>query len=378
MDISIAGGGITGLTTALALRKHGLSPQVYEKATALNEIGAGIWMQPNALKVLDWLGVGQAVRAAGHALTDVQITTAQLKPLTTPRKISEVSSAGSPIVSIHRARLQKVLYEALPLESVHLGHPFRSHWFDGDQLFARFGSRELPTDLLLGADGIHSQVRQQLGWDSQLRYSGQTCWRGIAPISPPAGYQSGGYEAWGPGARIGLAPISDRETYWFAVAKAPEGQQDDRSQLKAELQARYTRFHPFIREMIAATPLDQILRHDIHDLKRLEQWHTGPVCLMGDAAHATTPNMGQGGGQGIEDAYYMARALTSHPHHYQAFQAFEASRRGKVDYVVNNSWRFGQMAHHPIGRHVMKWMMRLTPPKVIQQQMDKLFAVEGL
>ena len=114
------------------------------------------------------------------------------------------------------------------------------------------------------------------------------------------------------------------------------------------------------------------------DLRRLDKWHHQYIALIGDAAHATTPNMGQGAGQGIEDAYVMAKLFSQNQASEKLFETFESLRREKVDYVVNNSWRFGKMAHSPFGRLLMKTVMKVTPPSVLSKQVDKLYSLPKL
>jgi 2-polyprenyl-6-methoxyphenol hydroxylase-like FAD-dependent oxidoreductase len=144
------------------------------------------------------------------------------------------------------------------------------------------------------------------------------------------------------------------------------------------LMEKYKNFHPLIHEIIQNTDETKMIRNDISDLERLNCWHKDSICLLGDAAHATTPNMGQGACQGIEDAYYISRALSSNDNLRAAFLQFEQERRKKVDHVVNNSWRFGQMAHRPFGRRMVKTIMKLSPTSVLQNQLKKVYSVDGL
>jgi 2-polyprenyl-6-methoxyphenol hydroxylase-like FAD-dependent oxidoreductase len=378
MKIAIIGGGITGLTTALALRKMGMSAQVFERAPQLAEVGAGIWMQPNALKVLDWLEIGDNVRAAGMPLSEVEVTDPHLRPFRNTESETLQDEKGRQIISIHRARLQQILFEALPEDWVHLGQTYQSHEAHAKGVRIQLEEREVQSDLLLAADGIQSRVRQQLFPDSRTRYAGQTCWRGISAMRLPEELLGKGREAWGKTGRFGFANVSPDEVYWFAVVKAPQGGRDRPGELREKLLAIFQPFHPLIQQIISQTPLDRILRNDNSDLKRLPGWHRGRTCLLGDASHATTPNMGQGACQGIEDAFYLSQMLSRHPDPRQAFAAFEQARRPKVDYIVNNSWRFGQLAHSPLGKPLMKLGMKLTPERVLQKQMARVFAVEGL
>ena len=378
MEISIIGGGITGLTTALALQKMGIEATVYERSAALNEVGAGILVQPNAMRVLNWLGLRDQIRNLGYPLLKMDISNAQLIPFRDASAELIQGDNGEQMVAIHRARLQKVLFESLPSHCVRLDSPYQSHIVKDGRFEVDLGHQKILTDVILGADGINSQVRQSLFPDAKKRYSGQTCWRGIAPMALPKEIVGRGYEAWGFGSRFGIIAISENEVYWFAVSKAPESQDPKPLASHAPLLELFQRFHPLITKTIRTTPLDKIISNDLHDLSRLSSWSEGKICLLGDAAHATTPNMGQGAGQGIEDAYFISQAMAENTQPEEAFKVFEANRRKKVDYVVNNSWRFGKMAHSASGRWFMKTMMRIMPEKAMKRQMEKLFEVPGL
>lgn len=376
MRIAIVGGGITGLTTALALRKVGFEPMVYEQAPELAPLGAGIWIAPNALRILDWLGLGDLVRQAGQPLDQVAITDQQLGPLRRSRQAYVSTTDGIPLISIHRARLQNILKAALPEERVWLGQAYQQHQEQGGAVTVELSDKTTQADLLLGADGLRSGVREAIFPSAPLRYAGQTCWRGIASYALPASLQASGYEAWGPGLRFGFSAVSDGEVYWFAVAKAAQGESEPNEGRQDRLCARFQAFHPLVGEMIKATP--KILRHDLLDLARLPAWSQGRVALLGDAAHATTPNMGQGAAQGIEDAFSLSQCLRQSPDVEAALQAFEKMRRVKVDQVVNTSWQIGRLAHHPIGQPLMKTMIKLTPSSVVARQLARLYTVEGL
>jgi 2-polyprenyl-6-methoxyphenol hydroxylase-like FAD-dependent oxidoreductase len=379
MKIAIIGGGITGLTTGLALLRKGMDFTIYERAPALNEVGAGIWLQPNAIQVLDRLSIGSLLREQGALLNRAEITNSQLKAYSDSSSIFENESHSNNILSIHRSRLQKTLYNAIPEEHINLGFELVSFQKVEENYEMNFSNGDrITADLIIGADGIHSAVRDQVFPGTLLRYSGQTCWRGISSIILPGPYKHLGIESWGKNLRFGFAPISNTEVYWFAVAVANKGLKDEPGTIKSTLLQNYNSFNPLIRQIIQNTPEEKIIRNDISDLKRLEKWCSGNIILAGDAAHATTPNMGQGACQGIEDAYYLAGFLEECEDISSSLRAFEVFRRPKVDYVVNNSWRFGKMAHHTVGRGVMKLIMKLTPDAVIRKQMSSLYALKEI
>ncbi|WP_026947413.1 FAD-dependent monooxygenase [Algoriphagus marincola] len=376
MKITIIGGGIAGLTTALSLNKLGFDCEVFERAKQLNEVGAGIWMQPNALKVLDWLGLGELVRESGTLLDQVDITNSQLIPIKKTKQEVVQDEKGNKIVAIHRATLQKILYEAIPKGIVNLGYEFKSLEQNENQVKISFGGREIMSDLVIGADGINSKVRDNIFSNSSKRFSGQTCWRGISDIRLPDEFQNAGIESWGKKIRFGFSQVTENQVYWFAVKNASQNGTDNILTIKAELKNYFSDFNSLVLNIIEHTNGEKIIRNDISDLKRLDKWHKDKVVLVGDAAHATTPNMGQGAGQGMEDAYYLANILAKHNQIEQALSLFESNRREKVDYVVNNSWIFGQMAHNGFGQIVMKIIMKLTPDKVMKQQMNKLYSIQ--
>ncbi len=357
MEIAIIGGGIAGLTTALALKKHGISATVYECADQLNEVGAGIWLQPNSLKVLNYLGLKEKILENAIELDRVDITDSQLNSFQRKNAIVQ-DHEGNKIVSIHRAKLQQILFEALPEETVKLGYEFKTFTQNTNKIELKFDQTLVAADYVLGADGISSKLRKQLFPQSALRHSGQTCWRGVAKIKLPKEFQSLGREAWGYNVRFGFSQVSEELVYWFAVSKAKPFQNDDQSKIKSQLSGKFKKFHPIVNQIISTTDEQEIIRGDLMDLRRLEKWHHQNIGLIGDAAHATTPNMGQGAGQGIEDAYVMAKLFSQNQGSEGLFENFEKLRRKKVDYVVNNSWRFGKMAHSPFGSLIMKAVMK--------------------
>ncbi|MCB0477445.1 MAG: FAD-dependent oxidoreductase [Crocinitomicaceae bacterium] len=373
MKIAIIGGGITGLTTAIALAQKGLSATVYEKAPELNEIGAGVWMQPNAMRVFQLLGIDHLFPSKGKTLNRMDITDDQLRSFRKVQNETVTDEFGNQTIAIHRGKLQQLLYdEASKNTTVHLGHGFQSYQKENTGYRIHFeNGTSTYADLILACDGIHSAVRFQLFPNTNLRDSGQICWRGIASYPLPDEFKNYGRESWGKGIRFGFSEISDNQVYWFAVAKAtPE---TEKISLK-ELPNLFGDFHPVVLELIKHTDNSHI--GPLKDLERLPRWFEEGICLLGDAAHATTPNMGQGACQGIEDAYYLAHFLKNNPEN--AFELFENSRRKKVDFVVKNSWRFGKAAHSSSGQKAMKLVFKYTPESMLNKQMKELYSLKGI
>lgn len=371
MDIAIIGGGITGLTTALVLNKLGIQTTVYEKANELKVVGAGIWLQPNAIQVLDWLGLKEKIISAGSEIDKMEITNTEFIPFKKLSAETVQDEFGNKTIAIHRARLQEILFNELKTSiEIKFGKEYISQETINDKIKLNFKDESVLTDIVLGADGIHSIVRKNIFNNTETRNSGQICFRGIANFELPKELKNKGKEMWGNNLRFGFSEISqNNEVYWFAV-----NGDTNRKVQKENLVDVFKKFASPITDLIANT--ENIHEDGLLDLKRLDSWYKGNTCLLGDAAHATTPNMGQGACQGIEDAYHFGHLFAKEKTPADAFERFETKRRKKVDYIVNNSWLFGKMAHHKIGRNVLKLVMKITPEKVMNDQMKKIYSLE--
>lgn len=375
----IIGAGIGGLATALALEKAGIDYQLYERSPEIRAVGAGIWLAPNALQALDWLGVLPQVKVRGWLIEKILLGEQDLTPITAIDLSPMRQQFGNSTVAIHRSQLQQIMLERLPAGKLQLGKCFDRYRVLPNQqieVFFKDGSSVL-TDYLLGADGIRSAVRKQLFPDAETRYTGQTCWRGVADIVLPDALESTGTELWGEGVRFGFSTIAKGKTYWFAVAERPAGGKDTTSDLRPQLTQMFATFAPVVGQVIQSTPPSAIIRNDLHDLKLLSRWHQGNICLLGDAGHATTPNMGQGGAQAIEDAYYMGKLLAGSSPESNVFTQLEALRMKKVQGVVRQSWLIGKMAHWKHGRWLRNSLLRHTPERISRKQMVSLYTIDA-
>ncbi|WP_340833841.1 FAD-dependent monooxygenase [Polaribacter sejongensis] len=231
------------------------------------------------------------------------------------------------------------------------------------------------TNFLIAADGINSKVRQQLFPESRKRYSGQTCWRGITNMVLEDDLLHQGFELWGNTIRFGISKVSKDKTYWFAVVLAKENEQVEVRLVKEKLLKMFSEFDPLITDLIAATDIHQIIKSDIHDLKPLKKWHINNICLIGDAGHATTPNMGQGGAQAIEDAYYLSNLIAENKDK-NIFELFQQKRQKKVSLVVNQSWMTGKMAHWKYGQGFRNFILKSVPKAIINKKMIALYQLQ--
>jgi 2-polyprenyl-6-methoxyphenol hydroxylase-like FAD-dependent oxidoreductase len=378
MDVIIIGGGIGGLCAAIALQRRGIAAHVFEAAPELRAAGAGIQMPPNAMHVLDRLGVAAAVRQAGAVLDRGDICDYQHGLLQSLDLRAVEQRYGFATVAVHRARLHAALSAGVAEGTLHLGKQCRQVEQDDRQVRVRFADGgEAAAPILLAADGVRSVVRRQFFPAVELRYSGQSSYRAVVQYALPPELGRVGQEIWGAGCRFGFAPIGGDQVYWFATFDAPPGLEVAPGPARPRLEQLFASFPAPIPALIAAAEEAQLLRTDIYDFRPMPVWHSGRVALLGDAAHATTPNLGQGGAQAIEDGYVLAESLARHAEPAAAFAAYEGLRKAKATMVVNRSWQLGKLAHmkNPLGRAARNLLMRITPESVSWRQFDALFAL---
>jgi 2-polyprenyl-6-methoxyphenol hydroxylase-like FAD-dependent oxidoreductase len=322
VKIVIVGGGIGGLSLARELGLRGMKPTVLERAPQLNPVGAGIIMNPNAMRVLEKNGLAEAVRreswpyltretrnAAGRLLA-----TRDYRPLYESGKLAQGAL-------VHRAHLLDVLYRSLPPGTVTFGSSMRN-------------TQALQADLVAGADGIHSQVRRDLFGAFKPRYMGYRSHRlvmdNVAAVRCFTEYL-------GRGQRIGLVPISEKRVYVWTTFNSRK--EESAGADLASLFAQFT--HEPVRRMLAALPSPQsIITTDIEELW-VENWHNEKAVLLGDAAHAMTPNIGQGAGMAMEDAAVLAEELASGAFIERALANYVRRRKPRVATVARISREVG-------------------------------------
>jgi 2-polyprenyl-6-methoxyphenol hydroxylase-like FAD-dependent oxidoreductase len=366
--VIVVGGGIAGLSAAIALRRTGHEVVVLERSPRIDPVGAGITLFGNAMRALDRLGVGGAVAARGAAATRSAILTWEGRELTrVPLDLLEGT------VAVHRADLQAEL--AAAAGEVRLGVEVTAVEQGEDGVVARGADgREERGDLLVGADGLSSVVRRAVA-DVRPSYAGYTAWRGVSlwPVEP--GRLS---ESWGIGERFGLVDIGRGQTYWFATKNAPEAEPDNPQARKAEIMRRFSGWHEPIAAVADASDENAILRNDVYYLEPLPRWSDGRVVLVGDAAHATTPGVGQGAAQAIEDAVVLADRLATSDDVATALTGYEAIRRPRAEAVLTVSRRADKAAQlaSPLGWRLRNALVRRLPERAQRRQLEPLVRYE--
>jgi 2-polyprenyl-6-methoxyphenol hydroxylase-like FAD-dependent oxidoreductase len=328
-------------------------------------------VQPNALLALRHIGLDRAVADAGAPGRVAVLRDWRGTDMTVQRMEDLSPEPGLLPVALHRGTLHDVLLDALGRDRVRLGAEVAGWTIDGAAKVALVGGEVIEGDLLVGADGIRSVVRAGLVGDEPTRYAGYTCWRGVTARKDlwPAGESA---ELWGPGRRFGIVPVDGDRIYWFAVLNAPEGGRDPAGAGRDAALAVVADCVDPARAIVASTDEEQVLRNDIVDRPASDVWGRGPVTLLGDAAHAMTPNMGQGACQAIEDAVVLgARLATGDP--IAGLRAYEALRRERTRWFVEQSWAFGRLAQWESGfaRGVRDLGLRWVPDAVVRRGMRR-------
>jgi 2-polyprenyl-6-methoxyphenol hydroxylase-like FAD-dependent oxidoreductase len=334
------GGGIGGLTAAHALRRRGIEVAIYEATPELREIGAGVALHANAMKVLRALGLEDDVRAtAGRsewALTRHGITGRVISKTSRQQQAALFDSAGA---TVHRADLLDVLAQSLPPDVVTLGARCVGVEVDGAVAVARFqDGREIEADVIVGADGIHSAVRAALFGPDDPRFTGKICYRSVVPVdSVPGGPPPNDNAQWlGPHGTIVLYPVRRDELINIVCHYDDEAYRHESwvSECeRSEVLERYSGWHESLLRIFSAGEV--WYKWALYDRDPIPLWTRGRATVLGDAAHPMLPYLGQGACQAIEDGCVLATALASVPDDpVAALSLYERARRPRASRVV--------------------------------------------
>ncbi len=228
-------------------------------------------------------------------------------------------------------------------------------------------------EYLVGADGIHSIVRRELFHENELREAGQLCWRGVTRFDLQTAYHHAVNEAWGKGKRFGFVRLNDQMVYWYFLIK------DKYANKNTDILPLLQDFNPVIPQIVQATPRESWFISPIVDLKPIRKWNIPQACLVGDAAHATTPNLGQGACQAIEDAYVIGKLLQQHTIE-KALNSYPGLRMEKANYIVKASWQIGNLAHleNNFSIWIRNGILKAMPASINNKQLEKIFALTAV
>ena len=335
MRAVVIGAGIGGLAAAVALRRVGFETLVIERAASIREVGAGLSIWSNAINALRELGLGASVMAVASVIDRNTVRTPHGRLIARTEFEAISRMAGAACVCLHRGVLQKILLDAMPLASVRTGA--RCSGFDNSTAILESGER-IKADVLVGADGMASVIREGVHGAVTPRYAGYTCWRGIRQSDGGLLPERSALLVIGAGSQFGVWPCGTGKLYWFLTKNAPQGTK----QSKTEAVAVCRDWAAPVPEIVAGTPEEAMLQNDIVDRPPLGWWGRGAVTLLGDAAHPTTPNLGQGACQALEDAVVLAHCLSEKQPIEAALRKYERLRLPRTTEIVRNSWQTGR------------------------------------
>ena len=361
--VAIIGGGPGGLTTALALRKQGLNAQVYERAHSLRPIGAGLTLAPNGLKVLAALepGIVESLKRAGSQLRLFNLKKSTGETLLQNR-IALREKYGQPLLGIRWSRLQEILAAALPPDIIHLNHRCIGFEQNDSGVEAHFdGGKTVQADLLIGADGINSAVRQALIGDGPPPYAGRMSWRALIKYS---------HELLPPDEVITMTPsnggkffmlldVGHGYIFWSAGALSEDGSiSQSAAEVKSRILEEFAGWAEPVGAIVEATDAADIVERPLCDRPPLASWSKGRVTLLGDAAHAMRPFLGQGANTAFEDACEIAQCLGNAPRIEAALASYEKSRIQRTQVIQARSAFQGNRAYEPDSETYLRGVMK--------------------
>ncbi len=348
LRVAIVGGGIGGLSTALALRAFGHDPFVLEQTSELRPVGAGISLWPNGIKVLNLLGLAGPVAAIGGTMDRMAYADRDGRTLIDFPLDGLYDRVGERTRPVARAELQDLLLDAVGTSTVTLGVRVATvtetdsvatvHTDDG---------RHLDADLVVAADGTHSRLRDHvLGHHVERRYVGYVNWNGLVGDSPDIA-PTGTWLTWvGDGRRASVMPVGGGRCYWFFDVPMPLAAVDALPAPRQALQAAFAGWAAPVQHLVQRLDPGGVARVAIHDLDPLPRWRRGRVVLLGDAAHTMSPDLGQGGCQAMEDAWVLAHHLTATSRGVlDAVDRYEAERRPHTSAMVGRARRRSDTTH---------------------------------
>lgn len=371
----IIGAGIAGLSTAIALKNIGIEATVVEASETIRPVGAGLSLAANAIEALQHLNIADEVICKGRALKSFTLFDKKGKVI--KRVNAQSASATSINFTIHRACLHEVLLSKINPDQVLTGK--RSVGLSESALGYRVMMEDgssIEGNYLIIAEGIHSPLRKVLAPEARVRYAGYTCWRGITSNASLKISETS--ETWGREGRFGIVPLANNQIYWFACKNAIEKNSMYRDYTLSMLADNFKDYHQPVVEIINSTRPEKLIWDDICDIEPMQKFAFEKALFIGDAAHATTPNMGQGACMAIEDAVVLANCLSKESNVSKAFQNFERKRTGRTQQIVNDSWRLGKIAQLENGffTSVRDTLFRLMPQRMYERQMELVYEVD--
>ena len=348
LRVIVVGAGMGGLTTALALRQAGYAVEVYDRVAQLRPAGAGVSLWSNGVKVLNRLGLGRELAAIGGRMERVSYRASDGRVLTDFSLDPLIQRVGERPYPVARTDLQRMLLDAVGPEHVTLHANCVHVEQDGTSATAVFDDgRRATGDLVVAADGTHSVLRNVvLGRSVTRRYAGYVNWNGLVPQERELGSANSWVIYVGNHQRASLMPVGSSRFYFFFDVPLASGLPANPDDTRAELARHFAGWALPVERLIQLLDPRTTNRIEIHDVEPLEKLVSGRVALLGDAAHSTTPDLGQGGCQAMEDAWVLANTLlTTNIGVEDALRRYEAARLPRTTEIVRRARERADMTH---------------------------------
>ena len=364
--IAIIGGGIAGLTFACSLKSKEYEIHIFEKKEQFGEIGAAISVFPNALCVMDELGLLNTILESSGQFKTIYLKTDKGTILSKSEPKSDY-----PVICIHRADLHSILLNNIDAKLYNNYGLKDLTQLDNGQLSLTFENDKVKVfDAVIGADGIHSAVRKHIINDGEPIFRGYNIWRGVVKTNFDIGSAS---ETFGKGQRVGIVPIKDGVYGWWATCNEAYMQDDKPETTKEKLNRLFGDWHYPIADLINNT--EHILKNSLIDRKPQKGWTKGNVTLIGDAAHPTTPNLGQGGCTAIEGAYLLAKCIDKYGLTEKAYNRYEELHFDRAKQINQESLRLGKIGQlsNPLAIFLRNLLFYITPSRISVKLLSKYF-----
>jgi 2-polyprenyl-6-methoxyphenol hydroxylase-like FAD-dependent oxidoreductase len=376
----IIGGGISGLSTGVGLRRAGIEATIFERAPDMPSLqaGGGMHLWNNAMRALQHMELADRAEEVGEGVDAFSWYTNKGRLMGSGDVTELTRQVGAPAVGLTRKDLHAALSGAADDDLIRFGAECTGFEQDADGVTVRFADgREERADVLIGADGITSAVRAQLQGDSEPRYSGVVVCQAVVKTSEqlitPRIYGM----LWGRGTRFGYYPINGG-AFWYLLVAAPRGYFADAATRREKVAKHIAGWADPAERLLAATPDEGLIQGDIVDREPVEKWGEGRVTLVGDAAHAMTPFLGQGGGQGIEDAAVVTASLSEQPDIPTALRSYEDLRRERTAEITTRAFKVGQTTSmkNPVACAVRNRLMAVTFPRVVWKVFSRIITTD--
>ena len=365
LKVVVIGAGIGGLTAGIALKQAGYDVEIYDRVTELRPVGAGISLWSNGVKVLNRLGLGAKMAQIGGVMNRMEYRTKFGEILNQIDLMPLINQVGQRPYPVARRDLQQMLLEAFPGE-VKLNHKCIGVEEDETKVTAKFENGHQATgDLLIAADGIRSILRTYvLGEEVQPKYGGYVNWNGLVAASEAIAPKNTWTIYVGDHKRASMMPVAGDRFYFFFDVPLPKGTPANPDNYKSELKQHFTGWGEPVQLLIERLDPYTVARPEIHDMGPLNRYVKGRVALLGDSAHATCPDLGQGGCQAMEDGLVLTNYLKSTNISVEdALKRYEIERKARANAVVEKARKRAEQIHGKEPAITQQWYDQLATEK---------------